>query len=412
MSVAVSDAPAQSTSTLILRLPAAGDWSPDFAAEIEKQSVYVSQHIRRMVVGTDRVSVTVEHDGSEDEPTLRQKADRFLTAMVDGFRPFDRNVIAEVARRDSGPLETDVYEKLKAKGWVVELGLGQVALAGPALALAKAIEESAAGFGREQFGGIDRHYPTLIPTDMLARCGYITSFPQHLTVVSHLREDFDAIEGFRQANLGRHSLAIPDSSAMEAPRACLCPALCYHCYPTLAGRRLPDSGHVETAIGRICRYESSNITGLDRLWEFTQRSIIWVGGDDFCVDLRQRAIELGTRLAQEWDVECTIETANDPFFAAVTTAKSFWQRSQDLKFELRATVEPRRGSEHRTVAAASFNLHGSFFGEAFDITDAGGAPACSGCVSWGLERWVLVLFTQHGFDARRWPEKLRRVVFS
>ena len=100
MSVAVSDAPAQSTSTLILRLPAAGDWSPDFAAEIEKQSVYVSQHIRRMVVGTDRVSVTVEHDGGEDEPTLRQKADRFLTAMVDGFRPFDRNVIAEVARRD------------------------------------------------------------------------------------------------------------------------------------------------------------------------------------------------------------------------------------------------------------------------------------------------------------------------
>ena len=248
-------------------------------------------------------------------------------------------------------------------------------------------------------GGIRRSRPTCWPA------AAITSF-QHLTVVSHLREG--STVGVRSA----HSLAIPDSSAMEAPRACLCPALCYHCYLTLAGPRLPDSGHVETAIGRICRYDSSNITGLDRLWESTQRSIIWVGGDDFCVDLRQRAIELGTRLAQEWDVECTIETANDPFFAAVTTAKSFWQRSQDLKFELRATVEPRRGSEHRTVAAASFNLHGSFFGEAFDITDAGGAPACSGCVSWGLERWVLVLFTQHGFDARRWPEKLRRVVFS
>ena len=100
--------------------------------------------------------------------------------------------------------------KAEGQGWVVELGLGQVALAGPALAVPpKAIEESAAGFGREHSGGIDRHYPTLIPTDILARCGYITSFPQHLTVVSHLREDFDAIEGFRQANIGRHSLAIP-----------------------------------------------------------------------------------------------------------------------------------------------------------------------------------------------------------
>ena len=52
MSVALSDAPAQSTSTLVRAWPAAGDWSPDFAAEIEKQSVYVSPHIRRMVVST------------------------------------------------------------------------------------------------------------------------------------------------------------------------------------------------------------------------------------------------------------------------------------------------------------------------------------------------------------------------
>jgi seryl-tRNA synthetase len=412
MSVGLSDAPARDARTLILRLPAAIEWSSELAAEIEKQSVYVSQHIRRMMVGADGVSVTVEHDGSEDEPTLRRKADRFLTSMVEGLRVIDRQVVAEVTRQDSGALETDVYEKLKSRGWVVELGLGQVALAGPALALAKAIEERAAGIGRGQFGGIDRHYPTLIPTNMLARCGYITSFPQHLTVVSHLREDFEAIETFRQANVGRDSLAIPDSGALEVPRACLCPALCYHCYPTLAGRRLSDAGHVETALGRVCRYESSNITGLDRLWEFTQRSIIWVGGDDFCVDLRQRSIDVGARLAEEWDVGCTIETASDPFFAAVTTAKSFWQRSQALKFELRATVEPHRGDEHRTIAAASFNLHGTFFGEAFDIADAGGAPACSGCACWGLERWVLVLFTQHGFDAQRWPAQLRQIIFN
>ena len=238
MSVGLSDAPARSARTLILRLPAAIEWSSELAAEIEKQSVYVSQHIRRMTVGADGVSVTVEHDGSEDEPTLRRKADQFLTSMVEGLRVIDRQVVAEVTRQDSGPLETDVYEKLKSRGWVIELGLGQVALAGPALALAKAIEERAAGIGRGQFGGIDRHYPTLIPTKMLARCGYITSFPQHLTVVSHLREDFEAIETFRQANVGRNSLAIPDSGALEVPRACLCPALCYHCYPTLAGRRL------------------------------------------------------------------------------------------------------------------------------------------------------------------------------
>src|SRR6202030_2607100 len=132
MSVGLSDAPARNARTLILRLPAAIEWSSELAAEIEKQSVYVSQHIRRMMVGTDGVSVTVEHDGSEDEPTLRRKADRFLTSMLEGLSVIDRQVVAEVTRQDSRPLETDVYEKLKSRGWVVELGLGQVALAGPA----------------------------------------------------------------------------------------------------------------------------------------------------------------------------------------------------------------------------------------------------------------------------------------
>jgi seryl-tRNA synthetase len=385
--------------------------SPELAAEIEKQSVYVSPGIRRITVGAEANSIVIEHDDSEDMDALQRKASRFLSAMIDGFRALDRRIVASVQRRDTGPLESNAYAKLKERGWVVELGLGQVALAGPALALANAIERQAAGIGREQFNGTDRHYPTLIPTEALARCGYITSFPQHLTMVTHLREDFDDIEAFRKANLNEKSLQIPKSSALEVHRACMCPALCYHCYPTLAGRRLPASGHVETAIGRICRYESSNITGLDRLWEFTQRSIIWIGTDDFCCALREQAIEVGTELAREWDVSCTIETASDPFFAAVTTAKSFWQRSQDLKFELRATVEPATDGQTRTIAAASFNLHGTFFGQAFDILDANAEPACSGCVSWGLERWVLTLFTQHGFDPGRWPASLRDVVF-
>ncbi len=164
---------------------------------------------------------------------------------------------------------------------------------------------------------------------------------------------------------------------------------------------------METSIGRICRYESSNITGLDRLWEFTQRSIIWVGDDQFCTDLRQRAIDAAASQLEEWDIEATIETASDPFFASVTTAKSLWQRSQDLKFELRPAVEPSDSAPRRTIAAASFNLHGPYFGNAFDIQSADGEPASSGCVSWGLERWVLVVFTQHGFDPRNWPAALR-----
>ena len=90
------------------------------------------------------------------------------------------------------------------------------------------------------------------------------------------------------------------------------------------------------------------------------------------------------------------------------TAKSFWQRGQELKFELRAAVEPGFGyTPPRTVAAAAFNLHDIFFGTAFDITDHRGGPAFRGCASWRIDRLVLSVRTQHGLAPEHGPEALR-----
>ena len=41
-----------------------------------------------------------------------------------------------------------------------------------------------------------------------------------------------------------------------------------------------------------------------------------------------------------------------------------------------------------------------------------GEPAFTGCVAWGLERWVLACFTQHGFEPSRWPAEVRAKVFG
>jgi len=382
---------------------------PDLAEEIEKQSIYVSAGLRQMIASSDRTELVAEYEGV-DEAALRGRVERFIDTMLKGFRPVEYKVIRRHQRRQRMPYETDVFAKLVDRGWVLELGPGQVALAGPALALTAAIERKVAAIGRTRFGAVERAYPTLIPASALARCGYLDSFPQHLSVVMHMHEDFDALDRFRRSNSDRKRLNVPDVAVFADPKACLCPALCYHCYPILAGRRLGSHGHVETAIGRVARYESTSMVGLDRLWEFTQRSIIWLGEDDFCQERRERTIDVAMELAEAWDIDCTIETASDPFFASVATAKSFWQRAQDLKFELRVPVEPGPNGKPRTVAAASFNLHGPFFGNAFDIRSESGEAAFSGCACWGLERWVLAVFTQHGFDITRWPVALRAEV--
>jgi hypothetical protein len=384
---------------------------PQLVPEIEKQSVYVSRAIRQFRVSPERTEVIVTFDG-EPREAVCDRVNTFVAAMQRGFRPVEMKVVGRTVRRNPQPYQTNVFRRLVEKGWVVELGPGQVALAGPALALFHAIDRRVAVIGRERFNGIERAYPTLIPADVLARCGYISSFPQHLSVVTHLHEDFDAIEEFRRANAEGGELTIPSPSAFGPPRVCLCPALCYHLYPTLERRRLGPEGHVETASGRIARYESSGMVGLDRLWDFTQRSIIWVGEDEFCSERRHWATDAALQLAEEWDIDCTIETANDPFFASISSAKSLWQRGQDLKFELRAAIEPHEDDVPRTLAAASFNLHGPYFGNAFEIASHTGGPAFSGCASWGLERLVLVICTQHGLEPTGWPTALRAAVQS
>lgn len=381
---------------------------PDLAQEIEKQAVYIDTGLAGLSVDASRTRVHCRmQPGRADEVRLR--VERFLAAIRRGFRAVPPKTLATHARLDPRPYETDVFARLVDKGWVVDLGQGQVALSGPALRLANAIDRSVADIGVAQFGAIERAYPALIPAEVLARCGYMSSFPQHLSIVTHLEENFDEIERFRAANVDQRGIVVPERNAFGPPKVCLCPALCYHCYPTLAGRKLPKEGHVETANGRIARYESTSMTGLDRLWEFCQRSIIWLGTDTFCSERREWAMSVAMALAREWDIDCALETASDPFFTSVSTAKSFWQRGQDLKFELRAAVE--RGPQgDRTIAAASFNLHGTYFGSAFDIEDASGGPAFSGCASWGIERLVLVVFTQHGLDPTQWPPSLRQAL--
>ena len=69
-----------------------------------------------------------------------------------------------------------------------------------------------------------------------------------------------------------------------------------------------------------------------------------------------------------------------------------------LKHELALPI----GGE-RSTAAASFNNHERFFGDAFGITLETGEPASSGCVAFGIERWLLAFLVAHGVDRVGWP---------
>lgn len=393
-----------------IKLPKAiGD---ELAAAVEDQGPYAAPEVLRVRVSDDRSEVSVECEAGADEAALRPQVEKYVDDFVKRFRAVAGKVYRQLARtRDVGPMGSGVFAELVRRGWAFQLGDGQVGLAGPALKLVEALDQRFRRMAMGEFGAVEHRYPTFIPTDVLRRCGYFGAFPHLVSLVSHFVEDYRKLKEIRDANAESEEVVIPDRGAIVDAAACVTPATCYHVYQSLEGKTLRAPGQIFTATGRCARYESTNMIGLDRLWEFTMREMVLVGAEDWVTETRQKGMDAFIGLVEEWDLECTVETANDPFFGPVYATKSFWQSQGGLKYELRFAVEPGEGGKPRTISCGSANLHEGFFGQTFKLGLSDGAPVFTGCVALGVERLALAVFTQHGLEPDRWPAPLRDAVF-
>jgi seryl-tRNA synthetase len=330
--------------------------------------------------------------------------------MVKQVSGFEIKVFVDTKRKDTGPYQIGVNDGLVERGWMHDYGKGQVAYSGPVLKLAQLINEKAGELYKKAFNATDGHFPAMIDADTLHKCGYFDSHPNAVTFLGNVVEDFDAIEEFRRANSCSEGALLPQPEHIHIDGMCLNPAACFPCYPTLKGKTYV-TGECFTWMGRVFRYESRNINGLDRLYEFNVRELVFVGTEEYVRECRSKALPIVEEMATFFDIDCQVQTATDPFFATVSAAKKFWQAAQEVKNEIKIPALGNDGST-KMLACGSINLHGNFFGKRFEFYCANGEPAQTGCVGLGIERWVLAAFTQHGFEPHRWPEAVRNRIFS
>jgi seryl-tRNA synthetase len=290
-----------------------------------------------------------------------------------------------------------VVAELRALGELWEPAPGLVALRGDAFALFARIERLAAAttaaVGADCEGACDPwSSPAALPLATLARASYFDAFPQWLTLASHLREDMETLERIaRSADPAAHAC-----DACAPAGAALPPAVCYHVYGALAGRVLHAPAMVSVQ-GTCWRHEGDRLRPLARGWAFTMREGVCVGEPEEVEQFRAHGIARGRALADALSLESRLEEATDPFFRPTSRGRELLQRLKGLKQELLLPV----GDDH--VAAASFNLHERFFGEAFDIRLSDGTAAASACAAFGIERWTLAFLAAHGTNARDWP---------
>ena len=332
--------------------------------------------------------------------SVRRASFRTIATIVQVFHP-DAGAVATSApdrlfeRRADRARFASPIDVLRRRGDVKVTGAGRVALTGLALQVFEAVDDTVVRWA-ESLGASEHRYPSLIDAAVLQRAGQ--------NVIPNRQARDDQVPG-REPSVG--TMRIPrsarDDSESRDDSVSLSPAVCYHAYPEWSGKALRENPALLTARGHCYRHEDGNHVPLERLWEFTMREIIVMGTRQQVEDARQSLVRQVTALVDTLELDASIETATDPFFVAGDEGRRLMQQAGALKYELRLTVD----TAGRTIAAASFNHHHDFFGARFGIRLADDAAAHTGCIAFGLERWVLALFAQHGVDHHAWPNGMR-----
>ncbi|MHB1566379.1 MAG: aminoacyl--tRNA ligase-related protein [Acidiferrobacter sp.] len=379
--------------TLAIPLPA--NLSPDICTEITKRACYCDVSIIKSRYRPDANCLEIDWQGPDHAEGVRDLTGKIesLIGKMQGERLAVQPRILRVRRRDPNTFASDIHDALMRRGDIWAVGKGTVARAGAFKRLLEHLDGALERIAAREFGAVSHAYNALLPSDWLRRAGYFASFAHSITFAVHLNEDFAGLERFSERHRHGEAPTFDRLTEVAAPEHCLSPAVCYHTYGALIGQQVPESGAVYTGLGRCFRYESKNLTGLDRLWEFSMREMVWLGEQAAVLAARTAVINLIWQLIEALDLSARLETACDPFFANDFPALRFFQLVSDLKYELQVDVD----AEH-SLACASFNYHEQFFGTRFDIRAGNGKPAYTVCAAFGLERLLYACFCQHGLE--------------
>jgi seryl-tRNA synthetase len=286
----------------------------------------------------------------------------------------------------------EVVRRLRESGSLWDVAPGISGLRGSVVTLRRQIEDAVTDLARAETPN-EWFAPTGVSFETLERAQYFSSFPQWLTTASHLSGDEAALEAIASsASPGSAARATCGTAEIALP-----PAVCYNTYAAHADSTI-DAPLLMTAQGTCWRHEGEHRSALERAWAFTMREIVCLGAEWDVKTLLDRGVERASSLAARLGLETEIVVASDPFFAPSARGRAALQRIKGLKHELTF-----RFPDGRPLAIASFNDHETFFGDAFAISLVDGTSASSGCVAFGVERWLLAVLVTHGVDPAGWP---------
>jgi seryl-tRNA synthetase len=264
---------------------------------------------------------------------------------------------------------------------------GQVGLSDGMLAMWQQLDATFVNWAKQSNAG-EHLFPALISVSELQKFDYFSSFPQLATFAMTLAPGKENLCAFRDKNSGNASGEVSLTSTDPVANI-LTPAACYHFYIHYQNRKLDSALHLTTRC--TCHRREQEYVPLQRQWNFNMRELVCIGTeqevDQFLIQQQKQISEF----INDLNIEAHWQTATDPFFEPHENEKYLAQKLFPIKQELVLG---------NGLAIASINRHYQHFGDHFNIT-RNQQSAFSGCVAFGLERWLYAIAT----DKQKQQEK-------
>lgn len=222
---------------------------------------------------------------------------------------------------------------------------------------------------------IEERYPVLLSKDTLIKTKYLNNYPGN-------------------------SMYVKDGNAVLSPSAC------FHVYERYKDTVFKDNTSL-TFLQNVFRNEKDKNNEFGRLRDYHVREIVFVGSEEYVDISINRMINQTSRFMVELGLKGDIESATDLFITPNMNRYKLIQMHNKAKYELRLEYD-----NNRDISVASFNRHGKTFSHTFNIGVSGVENVVSGCIGYGIERFVMAFLSQYGCNVKNMPKCVRDYIES
>jgi hypothetical protein len=368
---------------------------------------YVSEYIFKIDKVADKILIDIE-ESKEDEvfEKIEQLKQYLNLDEIKNNREVTTRILEDYSKNQ--PINKDnVYELLLKNGSIVKMTDGAYAYTDLFLRVFQYFCHKIDKFGKHNFSDIQEFEESILyPVKEYDRGHYFESFPHHIMFQSTMRSDVELLDRFSKK--GTADLEIFANTNLKQPVNVLRHAACAPIYPMLEDICIPeDKPRYFLISGKCFRNEGANICELMRLNEFYMKEFVCIGTLEQSLEMITRARMLWEEWIEKFDLNCTIETANDSFFASNYKKLKIFQILGDSKQEFRVLI-PHSGAY---CAVSSSNVHRTHFTKTYNIHST--SSVCqSSCFAFGIERLAYTLLSQKGIDISKWDEATKKEIFS